>query len=263
MSGWNAEKMKLFMRRDIGIVLSIVFFICFYAVARMVRDGFEAVVFSSVQRMFFGLAELGVMVKLFHKESWREIIHFRNFKDGVLAGSGLLVCTALIAVSNAAAIISLGNASAATWFWYLICLQAATGFWEELNFRALMLEGYFRREKKSRGCRLAYAGVSFLLFGLLHALECDSIASAISRLILTGIIGFVLASVYLYSHNILVPMLLHFVYDIAVNFQQFAAVWDLENPVYHVLNFYVLPVSFTGMFIAAIVIVLKSDSGDG
>lgn len=256
----NRESWKAFLQRNIGIAWSLLFYGCFYVIARAAGPYLNAAqwyLFSSVQRIIFGVAALAVFVKLFRKESWRSVIHFTHFKAGILAGIGVLVYTLLVAVSNAAAFVSLKNTAFATLFFCLICQQVTTGFWEELNFRALVLEGYFCREKTSRWHRLAYAGISFLIFGLVHAVEYDNLGDAAYIFMLTGMFGFIFASVYLYSHNILAPMLLHFVYDIAANFQQFVEVWDLENRVYHALNYYVIPAAFAAMFIAAVFVVLK------
>lgn len=220
-------------------------------------DGADWYFFSSAQRAVFGLAELAVFVKLFHKEKWTNVIHFKHFKDGLRAGSGLVVYTAVIAVVVAVGAVSLIDTTFAILFSCLICQQMTTGFWEELTFRAFLLEGYFQRERRSRLCRFAYAGISFLIFGLIHAIECDNFGDAAVRLLTTGAYGFVFAAVYLYSHNILVSMLLHFVYDIAANFPQFVAVWDEESTLFHVMNDYVSVAVYVCVLISSVIFVWK------
>ena len=74
------------------------------------------------------------------------------------------------------------------------------------------MEGYFHGNK-SVWSRLLYAFVSFLVFGATHVVTGWST----SAFFLSGAIGFTFAVIYLKSGNIVVPMLLHFVYDIPAN----------------------------------------------
>lgn len=254
------EKIKSFLCKDIGIFLCIIFYICFFAVAVAAKphlDGADWYLFSSFQRIVFGLAELAIFIKMFHKNKWTDVINTVHFKDGILAGSGLILYTIMVAVVLAVGIRSLIDTTFFILFSCLILQQAATGFWEELTFRALLLEGYAHRERKTWLCRLIYAGVSFFIFGFIHAIERDSFQDAIDIFFVTGILGFVHAAIYLYSHNILVPMLLHFLYDIPANFQQFAAAWNEESKLFYVLNNYVLIAIYILMFIISIVFVIK------
>ena len=41
-------------------------------------------VVSSIQRLLFGMIELCFFVKIFKKEKWTEVIHFKNFKNGLI-----------------------------------------------------------------------------------------------------------------------------------------------------------------------------------
>lgn len=254
------EKVRSFIYKDIGILLCILFYICFLAVARIAKphfDGADWYFFSSLQRIVFGVVELFIFIKIFHKDKWTDIINFTHFKDGLGAGIGALLYTILLAIVIAIGTGALINTTFAILFSCLICQQATTGFWEELTFRGFLLEGYFGKDKKNWPSRLAYAGISFLIFGLIHAIECDNFGDAVDRLIMTGIWGFVYAAVYLYSHNLLVPMLLHFIYDIPANFQQFVDVWNEDDPLFCVLNNYVLTTAFVLMLIFTLVFVIK------
>lgn len=256
----NMEKIKTYLYKDIGIILCILFYICFMAITYAVKpylDGADWYFFSSLQRLLFGLVELAIFIKIFHKEKWTDVINFRHFKDGIRVGSGVILYTILLTIVTAIGIGSLVNTTFAILFSCLICQQITTGFWEELTFRAFVLEGYFNKTKKSWWCRLAYASMSFIFFGLVHAIECDNFGDAIDVFIMTGTLGFVFAAIYLYSHNILVPMLLHFIYDIPANFQQFIDVWNEESQLFHVLNNYVLTAVFLLLPIAALAFVIK------
>lgn len=254
------EKIKSYLYKDIGIVLCIIFYICFVVITIAVKqylDGADWYLFSSLQRIIFGLVELVVFIKIFHKEKWTDVINFTYFKDGIRAGSGVILYTILLTIVIAIGIGSLIDTTFALLFSCLICQQATTGFWEELTFRAFLLEGYANKDKRNWLCRLAYASISFIIFGLVHAIERDNLGDAIYIFIVTGIFGFVYAAVYLYSHNILVPMLLHFIYDIVANFQQFVDVWNEESQLFNVLNNYVLTAAFILMVIVSLFFVIK------
>lgn len=82
--------------------------------------------------------------------------------------------------------------------------QITTGFFEEMTYRGLVLEGYFLQENKTLKPGLIYAFASFLLFGLAH------ISGGLYSFVFTGILGFSFAVIYLRFHNILIPMGLHF-----------------------------------------------------
>lgn len=255
------KKIKAYLYRDIGIILCVLFYISFMAVARIARphlDGAGWYFFSSMQRGLFGLAELAVFIKLFHKGKWTNVISFTHFKDGIFAGSGLIVYTVLLAAAIAAGAGAMIDTTFAIVFSCLICQQLTTGFWEELTFRAFLLEGYANKTNRNRWCRLAYAGISFVVFGLIHAVECGSFADAVDKFLTTGAFGFAFAAVYLYSHNILVPMLLHFIYDIPANFQQFVAVWNEEYALFNVLNNYVLPAAFILIPVVSLIFIVKT-----
>lgn len=171
--------------------------------------------------------ELFVFVKLYKKETWTEVIHFRNFKYGMLASIGMFLYLPF-------EIITYYIIGAKEWMNTTIpivisCLffqQFTTGFWEELTFRAFVCEGYYQRNSVTAKNRLVYAFISFMVFGIVHAIECDSLEIAIYRFITTGTWGFAFASVYLYTHNILAAMFMHFFTDIFLNIPTFIAEWN-------------------------------------
>ena len=74
------------------------------------------------------------------------------------------------------------------------------------------MEGYFHQTHNVKN-KLIYAFTSFLLFGAVHVVDGWNI----SRFLLTGVIGFSFAAMYLQSGNIVIPMVLHFLYDIFAN----------------------------------------------
>ena len=254
------KKLKEYFYQDIGIILCIIFFICFVITVDIVRpylDGTRWYLFSSAQRTIFGLIELFIFIKVFHKKGWKDVIHFKHFKSAILAGTGVVLYTALNAAFLCLGVVSLKNITFALLFSRLICQQLTTGFWEELTFRAFVLEGYFKKKNRNWLCRLVYAVISFMLFGLPHAIEYNDFGKAMYRLMITGAFGFIYAAIYMYSHNIFAPMLLHFIYDIPANFYSFVDSWDTESNLIIVLDNYGFTVAFILMMIISFIFVIK------
>ncbi len=255
------------IKSDIGIFLCIVFYVLFYIIAMQVKpylDGAEWYCFNSAQRLIFGIAELYIFVKLFDKKSWKNVINLNLSKDGIAAGSALIIYIILFAVTIAVGFKSFTDTTFEIVFSCLFLQQITTGFWEELTFRAFVLEGYFEKKNYNWRWRLFYASLSFVIFGMIHAIEyTHNIGNAIDIFIRTGIMGFVFAAIYLYSHNILIPMLLHFIYDIFANLQSFVEEWNVDNIVFSFLNNYVLTIAFIGMFAGSIFFVCRRHTLSG
>lgn len=74
------------------------------------------------------------------------------------------------------------------------------------------MEGYFYSTQNSKN-KLIYGFISFLLFGAGHVVNGWSTYSFLQ----TGAIGFSFAVMYLKSGNIVIPMILHFIYDVFAN----------------------------------------------
>ncbi len=252
--------MKVSIKKDIGIIFCIFFSIIFIAVSNVLKPYFDGAYWysvSSIQRMLFGIIELFVFVKLYKKEKWTDVIHFKNFKYGLLASIGMFLFLPF-------EIITYYIIGAREWINTTVpivvsCLlfqQLATGFWEELTFRAFVCEGYYQRNAVTAKNRLVYAFISFLLFGIVHTIDCGTLEVAIYRFISTGIWGFAFTSIYLYTHNILVAMFMHFFTDIFLNVPIFIAEWN-DSIALTILDNYIQFVFLGIIFIVAVYFLLK------
>lgn len=252
--------MKELIKKNIGIVLCIIFYSIFIVVTNVSRSYFDGAywyIVNSIQRMLFGMIELFVFMKIYKKEKWTDIIHFKNFKYGFSASMGMFLYLPFEIITYY--IIGAKEWLNTTFPIVVSCLlfqQFATGFWEELTFRAFVCEGYYQRNTVTAKNRLVYAFISFLLFGIIHAIECDTLEIAIYRFISTGVWGFAFASVYLYTHNILVAMFMHFFTDIFLNVPTFIAEWN-DSITLTVLDNYIQFVFLGIIFIVAVYFLRK------
>lgn len=95
-----------------------------------------------------------------------------------------------------------------------------------------------------------------MLFGIAHVIGCDTLEVAIYRFITTGIWGFAFASIYLYTHNILVAMFMHFFTDIFLNVPIFIAEWN-DSIALTILDNYIHFVFLGIIIIVAVYFLLK------
>lgn len=210
----------LLNKKYIGIVLTFIFYIAFCMTTNLYRNKVEGTVWfisNSLQRFIFGLIELMLFIKFFHKRNWKEVLYFKGYRNSLLAGSGIILFTIYLIIyliSGTAEFIGLTIPIIIS---QLVCQQISTGFFEEITFRGFVLEGYFYQNRQTVSMRLTYALISFLIFGSAHLTGCNSWPDAVYRVVTTGIIGLAFTAIYLYSHNLLLAMLLHTIFDIPSN----------------------------------------------
>ena len=214
-----------------GVFGSILIFLAYVFISVPVRaffPGTASYFVDSALRAVFGAAALFLFVKHFQKENWTNVIHFKHFKEGLFASIGiiLLILFLILRLATGAKAVEITAQMA---LGRIFLQQFTTGFWEEMVFRAYLMEGYYSAvssEERTWKDRLYYAFVSGVIFGMLHMFGNSS---PLLIFAFTGAFGFIMASVYLHSHNILVCMLGHFIYDIFANYQGFVTEWDGTN----------------------------------
>lgn len=204
-------KRLLWDKRFSGILWAVVLGAAFLMLSILIVNfvsGIPWYLLSSMLRAAFGVIILMLGTRLYGKTT-REILSLHNSKIAILSGLGFLV---FLLCYVAAVYVGCSGISAGLFFARILLQQLTTALYEELNYRLLILEGYFHGNK-SVWSRLLYAFVSFLVLGAAHVVTGWST----SAFFLSGAIGFTFAVIYLKSGNIVIPMLLHFIYDIPTN----------------------------------------------
>ena len=211
------EKLPKKWKPQGGLFLTLLVTLGFVAVdilgTQFLRDATAILLVDSLVRIVFGVLSVWLLVKFFDKGSWRNVIHGKNLGAALLAGGGVLLLILLETV------ILFTKTPASYWQelrsvpWHLllaelICQQVTTGFFEESSDRALLMQGYYQHGERTGKRRLAYGLLSGVVFGAMHLLAGFSSAA------FAALFGLAMAAVYLHSHNILVPMLLHFLQDL-------------------------------------------------
>ncbi len=206
---------------------------------------------SSMLRAAFGVIILMLGTRLYGKTT-REILSLHNSKIAILSGLGFLVFLLCYVAAVYVGCRGISGLTAGLFFARILLQQLTTALYEELNHRFLILEGYFHGNK-SVWSRLLYAFVSFLVFGAAHVVTGWST----SAFFLSGAIGFTFAVIYLKSGSIVIPMLLHFIYDIPTNMTSYIE-WK-DTSLLTSMNS-VLEIALAIMFLVSLVILIIDKS---
>ena len=210
---------KIFVNRKFGgFVWHFIFAGLFIGLSLLILEYVEGTAWfliSTVLRVIFGTLILITSSRLFGRKI-SDILSPENTRGALIAGSGFLILFLYNVVTVASGYGGLTGFSAALFISKVILQQASTGFYEELNYRFLLLEG-IKHTRNTVPVRLAYVLTSSVLFGLLHCIpEWDTYT-----FIRTAVMGFGFAVIFVKSGNILVPMVLHFLYDIVAKMTGF------------------------------------------
>lgn len=170
---------------------------------------------STALRIVFGLSILFVACKLFELKPG-EILSFKNGKCALLAGTGFFLFFLYFLVEAVSGFGEITGLTLGIFLTRVFLQQLTTGFYEEINYRFLLLEG-LKHTSNTVGIKLLYVFSSTVLFGLLHCVTgWDTY-----RFLTTAAIGFAFAVIFVKSDNIVLPMILHFVYDLLVHITSF------------------------------------------
>ena len=243
-------KKVLWDKRFGGILWAVVLGAAFLILSRIIGNFVSGVpwyLLSSMLRAAFGIIILMLGTRLYGKTA-KEILSFHNSRIAVVSGLGFLVFLLCYTAAICAGCREISDLTAGLFFARILLQQLTTGFYEELNYRFLILEGYFHGSK-SVWSRLFYALVSFLVFGAAHVVTGWST----SAFLLSGAIGFAFAVIYLKSGNIVVPMLLHFIYDVPANMTSYI---DWKDSALLASMNSVLEIALALMFLISLVILI-------
>ncbi len=194
-----------------GYIWHFIFAVPFVGISLLFIEftkGINWYLISTALRIVFGVAILFVSTKLFEKKT-SEIVSFRNTKGALLAGTGFLVYFLYYIILVTSGFGRITGLTVGVFLSKILLQQISTGFYEELNYRFLLLEG-MKYSKNNTGIRIVLVLVSSILFGLLHCVTGWNTYTFLQ----TGAIGFAFAVIFVKSGNILIPMILHFIYDV-------------------------------------------------
>lgn len=182
----------------------------------------------------------------------RDVLCFKNSKEAFIAAAGFLLYFFYYVILVGIGIKEITGLTAGLLISKLILQQLTTGFYEELNYRFLICEGYLFTQKGFMW-KLIYALISAVIFGALHIVtEWDTYT-----FLQTGTIGFAFAVIYLQSGNIILPMLLHFVYDIIANLTVFIE-WNNSNVFTSVYS--VFEIMIAVMFMVSVIVLSRKET---
>lgn len=239
-------------KRWVGVLVSVLLTAVFVAISLGVNRFIHSTpwfLFSSFLRLLFGSVILLIIKKIYHI-SISEIFSFKNAKDASVAAIGFIVYFLYYVVLVCIGVKGIGGLTVGLLISKVILQQLTTGFYEELNYRFLICRGCFY-SKRGLGTKLIYALCSAAIFGGLHVITGWDTYTFLQ----TGAIGFAFAVIYLQSENIVLPMALHFVYDVIANMTGFVE-WN-HSVLFTNMNS-VFEVMIAIMFILAAVMLMRN-----
>ena len=215
----------LWNKRYSGFVWHFIFTLPFIGLSLLFlqfTSGVTWFLISSVLRIIFGTGILLISCKLFELRP-SEILSFKNIKGALATGAGFLIFFLFFLIQIVSGFGEITGLTIGIFLTRVLLQQLTTGFYEEINYRFLLLNG-LKHTSNTTGMKLLYVFSGSVLFGLLHCVTgWDTY-----RFLTTAAIGFAFAVIFVKSGNILLPMILHFVYDFLVHIIAFVQ-WN-NNP---------------------------------
>ena len=215
-------------KRYSGFVLHLIFALPFVGLSLLFLQFTQGVTWfliSSLLRILFGAGILIAAGRLFELAP-TDIISNKNLRSALIAGAGFLLFFLYFIAQVVSGFGQLTGLTIGIFLTKVLLQQLTTGFYEELNYRFLLLEGLKYTANTTR-YKLIYVFASTVLFGLVHCIPSWDTYTFLT----TGAIGFAFAVIYVKSGNIVLPMVLHFVYDFLIKMVAFVQ-WR-PNPVYY------------------------------
>ena len=150
-------------KRFSGILWAVIPGAAFILLSRIIGNFVHGVpwyLLSSMLRAAFVIIILMLGTRLYGKTT-REILSLHNSKIAILSGLGFLVFLLCYVAAVYVGCSGISGLTAGLFFARILLQQLTTVLYEELNYRFLILEGYFHGNK-SVWSRLLYAFVVFL-----------------------------------------------------------------------------------------------------
>lgn len=218
------ERKKAKRRRYIGIIYTILFLLAevliYGIIEKFVLDKLGIteevnqlgyVLYECAHRALFGVLAVALVKRIYHR-SVSEIFSFHNSKKALRTAAGqFFFWIGLIVVHGVGCDFKYfyaPNLTVPLLLLGIVLYALVVGFYEEILFRGLMLDGFFFCKNQGRINRLIYAVINAAFFGVIHFTDGDVI-----HFLIAGVSGFVYATIYLKTRNLIIPMLLHAVYD--------------------------------------------------
>lgn len=243
-------------KKYIGILATIILTVIFVVASKIGFKYFEGArwfVFSSFLRIIFGCIAIFLLNKLYGR-SLKSIFTNYSPKAVFISGLGFVIYAVyfIIVIFLGYIPIKITGLTLALFLSHIILQQVTTGFCEEALNRGLLLEGYFCTNM-SRSRKVVYALISFILFGLIHVTSgWDTYL-----FLYTGTIGFAFATIYLNTHNLIFPMIIHFIYDIFANIVDYM---EFNDSVIFNIIYSVNGVMIGIMFVVSLAMLLRDNS---
>lgn len=218
-------------KRYSGFIWHLIFTIPFIVISLLllsVLEGPKWYLASSGLRILFGTGILIVSSKLFGREP-KDILSLKNTKKAAFAGVGIILFTLYELITVITGFGRFTGLTTAVLITRVIIQQFTTGFYEEINYRFLLLEG-LKHTRNDVKMKLIYVLLSSVLFGLLHCIpDWDTYT-----FLRTAAMGIGFAVIFVKTGNIIVPMIIHFLYDVIAHFVTFIE-WN-NNSIFDVLS---------------------------